>query len=77
MNDEETIAQINGKYVMPPDAGPAWRKAAEMGMDMSLIECNLELTPWERLLRNDGALEFINSMRKLNPVTDGDSDRDR
>ena len=74
MYDEETIAQINGKYVMPPDAGPAWRKAAEMGMDMSLIECNLELTPWERLLRNDGALALVRALQQGSPAPDGTAD---
>ena len=38
MIDEATLAQMNGKYVMPPDAGPAWRAAAEYGFDMSLVE---------------------------------------
>ena len=27
MIDEATLAQMNGEYVMPPDAGPAWRAA--------------------------------------------------
>ena len=38
MIDEETLAQMNGKYVMPPDATPAWREAHEYGFDMSLVE---------------------------------------
>ena len=29
--------------------GPAWRAAEELGLDMSLVECNLELTPAERI----------------------------
>ena len=44
--DARTIAELNEAYKCPPDAGPAWRAACEMGIDMSLIECNLELTPF-------------------------------
>ena len=49
MIDEQTLAQINGAYVCPDDAGPEWRAAYEAGMDMSLIEHALELTPAQRL----------------------------
>ena len=62
MIDEETLAQMNGKYVMPSDAGPAWRAAYEAGVDMSLIEDNLKLSPWERLLANDRALGLIRAL---------------
>ena len=51
MIDEATLAQMNGKYVCPPDAGPAWRAAMEYGFDMSLIEATLKLTPEQRLQR--------------------------
>ena len=71
MIDEETLAQINGKYVMPPDAGPAWREAAEAGIDMSLIEQNLEMSPWERLLRNDRALALARMMETSRATADG------
>jgi len=62
MIDEKTLAQMNGKYVMPSDAGPAWRAAYEAGVDMSLIEDNLKLSPWERLLANDRALGLIRAL---------------
>ena len=62
MIDEETLAQMNGKYVMPPDAGPAWQAAYAAGIDMSLIEDNLERSPWERLLANDRALGLIRAL---------------
>jgi hypothetical protein len=38
--------------------GPAWKAAIESGFDMSLIELNLELEPWERLLQHDDTLAF-------------------
>lgn len=71
--DAETIAELNAGYKCPPDAGPAWRAACEMGMDMSLIECNLEMTPWERLLQNDSALNLIAILRQGQPVINGET----
>jgi hypothetical protein len=71
MFDAETLAQLNGEYKMPAGAGPAWRDAARMGIDMTLIEANLDLTPWERILQNDRALTFVNEIRRCNPVDDG------
>lgn len=62
MIDPETLAQMNGKYVMPPDAGPAWREAFACGVDMGLLEDNLRLAPWERLLANDRALGLIRAL---------------
>lgn len=59
MIDEETLAQINGKYVMPPGAGPAWRAAVEAGIDMSLIESALKLTPEQRLAEHQQVINFL------------------
>ena len=36
MIDAATLAQMNGEYAMPADAGPAWRAAHAAGIDMSL-----------------------------------------
>jgi hypothetical protein len=71
MIDEETLAQMNGEYLMPPDAGPAWRAAAAAGMDMSLLEENLKRSPWERLLANDSALALVRAIEQARPVADG------
>lgn len=71
MIDAATLAQMNGEYLMPPDAGPAWRAAAAAGMDMSLIEENLKRNPWERLLANDSALALIRAIELARPVSDG------
>jgi hypothetical protein len=71
MIDEATLAQMNGEYLMPPDAGPAWRAAFAMGIDMSLIELNLSRSPWDRLLANERALELVRSIQQGKPVTDG------
>jgi hypothetical protein len=59
MLDEETLAQVNGKYVCPPDAGPAWRAAFESGIDMSLIEEALKLTPEQRLAEHQQVVNFL------------------
>ena len=59
MIDEETLAQMNGKYAMPPDAGPAWRAAAEYGFDMSLVEDALRLTPEQRLAEHHQVVNFL------------------
>ncbi len=73
MIDEATLAQMNGEYLMPPDAGPAWRAAFAQGIDMSLIEENLKLTPWERLLANDRALALVRALQQAKPVAHGTS----
>jgi hypothetical protein len=64
MLDKALIEQLNRGYVCPPDAGPAWRAAHEAGHDMSLIELNLGLTPWERLLEHDDVLAFHDELRE-------------
>jgi hypothetical protein len=71
MIDKETLAQMNGEYLMPPDAGPAWRAAHAAGIDMSLIEENLRLSPWERLLANDRALALGRALQQAKNVADG------
>lgn len=74
MIDAATLAQMNGEYVMPPDAGPAWRAAHAAGIDMSLIEENLKRTPVERLLANDRALALIRALEQAKPAADGTTD---
>ena len=54
-----TFAQMNGQYTLPPDAGPAWRAAYEAGVDMSLIEDALKLTPEERLAEHQQVIDFL------------------
>jgi hypothetical protein len=57
--DKATLAQMNGEYAVPPDAGPAWRAAHEAGIDVSLIEAALALTPEERLTWHQHVVEFL------------------
>jgi hypothetical protein len=37
----------------------AWESAAAMGIDMSLIECNLSLTPDQRIYQHECALRTV------------------
>jgi hypothetical protein len=57
--DDRTLAQMNGEYAVPPNAGPAWRAAHEAGLDMSLIEGALELTPEQRLAEHQQVIDFL------------------
>lgn len=57
--DETTLAQMNGRYTPPSDAGPAWRAACEAGIDMSLIEAALKLTPEQRLAELQQVIDFL------------------
>ena len=69
MIDGATLSQINGQYIMPPDAGPAWRAAAQFGFDMSLVEDALKMTPEQRLDEHQKLLNFfleIEAARELN-----------
>ena len=59
MIDEATLAQMNGVYVMPADAGPEWRAACEYGFDMSLVEDALKMSPEERLEAHQRALNLL------------------
>jgi hypothetical protein len=59
MMDKETLDQINGEYVFPANAGPAWRAAAKYGFDMSLVEESLKLTPEQRLAEHQQVLDFL------------------
>jgi hypothetical protein len=59
MLDDALIEQLNRGYICPPDAGPAWRAAHDAGIDMSLIEHALSLTPEQRLAEHQQVLDFL------------------
>ena len=59
MLDDATIDGLNRGYVCPPEAGPAWRAACDYGLDMSLVETALELTPEQRLEEHQHALDLL------------------
>lgn len=43
--------------------------AARAGFDINLIDCNLALSPEERLLRHDSALELAQALRKAGELS--------
>jgi hypothetical protein len=47
----------------------AWRVAAAAGVDMSLLEHSLRLSPWERLVEHQHALELAETLQnaKIKP----------
>ena len=47
-----------------PSYGPEWDAAIEFGVDVALLLENLDLTPTERLIRHQNALEFVLELRK-------------
>jgi hypothetical protein len=59
MLDERLLAALNGPYVCPPEAGPAWRAACEYGFDMSLVEDALSKTAEQRLEEHQRALNLV------------------
>jgi hypothetical protein len=67
MNDVLKLAEINGPYRCPSEAGPAWREACEYGFDMSLVEAALHMTPEERLEAHQHALNMILQLMEGRP----------
>jgi hypothetical protein len=49
----------------------AWEEAEAEGFDMSLIECNLEKTIWERMINHDRALSLALELRKATQERNG------
>ncbi|QYM80840.1 hypothetical protein K0B96_13185 [Horticoccus luteus] len=48
----------------PSTTDPAITAAERAGFDLNLIDCNLALSPEQRLLRHDAALELAQELRK-------------
>ncbi|MBK8268173.1 MAG: hypothetical protein IPK83_07635 [Planctomycetes bacterium] len=42
----------------------AWQAAIDYGIDVSLLEYNLSLTPEERILKHERNLELVRAMRQ-------------
>ena len=45
------------------EVAPAYQTAADEEIDLSLLADSLSKTPWERMLANDDALNFADSLR--------------
>ena len=57
-----------GRVTLAPDSlnpvGPAWKEVEAAGFDMSLVEENLRMTPWERIVQHDRALRTAIMLRE-------------
>lgn len=53
----------NSEYFERSGELSAWKQAEAEGMDMSLIECNLERSIWERMVVHDRALTLATELR--------------
>ena len=65
-----SISDVSMQSVRQPDV------SAEPGpnreeIDISLLEDSLRLTPWQRLLENERALELVRMLETVQPHTDG------
>jgi hypothetical protein len=56
------MMQTYNDFSMNLTPGSAWRAAAEYGIDLDQLDSSLSLTPLERLIRHDQALELILAM---------------
>lgn len=43
---------------LQPNGGPAWQAALEHGIDVTLLERNLDLSPTDRMRQHDEALRL-------------------
>lgn len=59
MIDAVTLAQMNGEYLTPADAGPAWHMAQAYGLDLSLLDVTLPMSDEGRLLAHQRALNRV------------------
>ncbi len=49
---------------MNPPTDPAIEEARRAGFDLDLLDSNLALSPEERALRHDSALELVQALKK-------------
>ena len=56
-----------------PGYGSANQGAEDGDVDLSLLEDSLRLTPWERMLANDDALNFSETLRAAIKRRDAES----
>jgi hypothetical protein len=56
---DDILEQMNGKYICRDDASHAWREAVSAGIDMSLVDHALSLTPEERLDEHQQVINFL------------------
>jgi hypothetical protein len=55
------VSELKAAY---PSYGPDWDRAVELGVDVSLLDENLSLTPAQRLERLEQLLNEVEALRK-------------
>jgi hypothetical protein len=55
--------ELKAKAPEKASVAPADRLGPDAGLDLELLEDSLAKTPWERMLANDDALRFADSLR--------------
>lgn len=55
-----------------PSYGPGWAAAIDFGIDVSLLDENLRLTPTERLLQLQRMTEFFEATRSARKASDAE-----
>jgi hypothetical protein len=64
MDTSESLPPELEKFWRTDDGLTASERAAAYGIDLSLIDDNLRLSPSERMDRNDAAIDLANSLRE-------------
>lgn len=62
--DENTLASALAPFWRTDDGLTPIKRAEAFGIDLSLIEENLRLTPEQRMDQNQAALELIDALRE-------------
>ena len=55
------MSDTNQRFILKEQ--PVAYRAADSDVDLNLLKLNLAKTPWERMLANDDALNFAESLR--------------
>jgi hypothetical protein len=63
MDPSEALPPELERFWRTDDGLTAWERAASFGLDLSLIDENLRLTPAERIERNEAALRLMNALQ--------------
>lgn len=64
MDVSETLPPELEKFWRTDDGLTASERAEAYGIDLSLIDDNLRLTPAERMDRNDAAIDLVDSLNE-------------
>lgn len=60
----DSIAEILAPFWRTDDGRTPSERAADFGIDLSLIEENLRLTPEQRIDQNQASLDLVNSLHE-------------